>query len=65
MGTGQGEWWDLREALDQRELMFDLSTIGLGLLLGLVELLRRGVLFEGDLYHSRRRGTCRGANSLH
>ena len=39
----------VREALDQGELMFDLAAVGLRLLLGLVELFRRGVLFESDL----------------
>jgi len=37
------------EALDQRELMFDLAAIGLGLLLGFVEFFRRGVLFQGNV----------------
>lgn len=37
------------EALDQSELMLDLSAIGLGLLLGLVEFVGRSILFEGDV----------------
>ncbi len=51
LGTGTCER-DLREAFDQCELMFDLSPIGLCLFLGLLELVGRGVLLEGDLTSS-------------
>ena len=52
-GESARDWYlcerDLREAFDQRELMFDLSPIGLCLFLGLLELVGRGILLEGDL----------------
>ena len=38
-----------REALDQSELMFDISAIALCLLLCFVQLIRRGVFFQRDL----------------
>jgi hypothetical protein len=54
---------NIREALDKGELVLDLATIGLRLVLSLVEFLRRGVLLERDLarrqcilYRSQRRG---------
>ena len=40
---------DLREALDQGEFVLDLAAVGLGLVLGLGELLRRRILLECDL----------------
>jgi hypothetical protein len=36
----------IRETLDQRELMFDLSTVGFGFLLGFVEFFVGGILLQ-------------------
>lgn len=41
---------NIREAFDQCEFVLDLATIVLGLLLCFVELIRRSVLFECDLF---------------
>jgi hypothetical protein len=37
------------EAFDESEFVLDLAALGLGLVLGLGELFRGGVLLEGDL----------------
>ena len=42
--------FDVREAFDQGELVFDLPTRRPGTLFGLVELIGRGVLLQGDLW---------------
>lgn len=54
----------IREALDKGEFVLDLAAIGLGLLLRLLELVGRGVLFEGDLYAVSGGSVLQGANSL-
>ena len=51
---GHGEKYDIcnenvREALDQLELVCDLAALGLDILLGILEVLMRGLGLEGDL----------------
>ena len=52
--SGHGERHDagsesVREALDQLELVCDLAALGLDILLGILEVLMRGLGLEGDL----------------
>jgi hypothetical protein len=42
---------NVREALDQLELVCDLAALGLDILLGLLEVLVRGLGLEGNLWH--------------
>ena len=57
--------WELGgEALDQSEFMLDLAALGLDLVLGLLEFLRSGVLFESDLYRNTRQPRSRRGSAL-
>jgi hypothetical protein len=47
--VSENGWKCVREALDQCELMLDLSSIGLGLLFCLVQFVGWSVFFESDL----------------